>query len=313
MKLSQLVVEYLIFKRALGHHFVSEGFVLRALCRSLGDPSLADMRSDHTLAFLRAGQVSQATIARKHRVLTGLSRYALGRYGLALPLPPTVQMREPSGFIPYIYSHEELRRLMQAATPTCSVRQALIEDYMLRTVVLLLYGAALRLGEALALNLADVDLRQAILTIRQTKFHKTRLVPLGDDLVRGLIAYRRQRDRRYVHQPDCPFFCLRNGKRVNPAVMERTFRRLRNSAGVARKGSARNQPRLHDLRHTAAVHRLIDWYRRDADLAYLLPKLAIYLGHKNLSSTQRYLTLTAELLHEASLRFERYALENSDE
>ena len=160
------------------------------------------------------------------------------------------------------------------------------------------------------MNNADVDLEQSVLTIRQTKFYKTRLVPLGADLAHVLHAYRQRRDSTRTFAPYAPFFCFRNGQRVSVSALERTFRRLRIDARVQRSGGARNQPRLHDLRHTAAVHRLVQWYRSGADLQRLLPHLATYLGHVDLSSTQRYLTLTPELLHEASLRFERYAMEN---
>jgi integrase len=100
---------------------------------------------------------------------------------------------------------------------------------------------------------------------------------------------------------------MRNGERIEQFTVERTFRLLRKIAQVSRPGGARRQPRLHDLRHAAAVHRLIAWYRRSADLQYLLPRLATYLGHKDLSGTQHYLTLTPPLLQEASKRFERYA------
>ena len=89
--------------------------------------------------------------------------------------------------------------------------------------------------------------------------------------------------------------------------MRSAFRRLRSQAGVQRNDSARYQPRLHDLRHTGAVHRLVFWYRSGADLQRLLPQLATYLGHIDLSATQRYLTMTPELLREASMRFERYS------
>jgi integrase len=188
---------------------------------------------------------------------------------------------------------------------------ALLDAPTLRTSVLLLYGAGLRLGEALALNVADVDLNRAVLIVRQTKFYKTRIVPLGHELAQVLVDYRRWRDRRYPSDPQAPFFCLRNGRRAHHKVIERTFRLLCGIAHVSRDGGPRRQPRLHDLRHAAAVHRLIQWYRAGADLQYLLPRLATYLGHRNLSSTQRYLTLTPELLCEASRRFQRYALENS--
>ena len=88
---------------------------------------------------------------------------------------------------------------------------------------------------------------------------------------------------------------------------ENIFRRLRVRAGVLRHDGGRYQPRLHDLRHTAAVHRVVSWYRQGADVQRLLPQLATYLGHVNIAATQRYLTLTPELLHEASQRLEHYA------
>jgi site-specific recombinase XerD len=182
---------------------------------------------------------------------------------------------------------------------------------MLRTLVLLLYGAGLRLGEALALNLSDLDLEQSFLRVRQSKFYKSRLVPFGEDLTRVLRLYRRHRDRRHPRDPDSPVFCLRDGRRAKHKIIERTFRRLCLMASVWREGSSRRQPRLHDLRHTAAVHRLIHWYRTGADLQRLLPRLATYLGHKDLSGTQHYLTLTPQLLRQASLRFQLYVGENS--
>ena len=309
MKLSSLVADYLAYKRSLGHRFVSEGFILRAFCRHLGDPSVTAVSTDSVLTFIRGQGSSSQTAARKHTALTGLYRYALARQLCAgSPLPCALPKR-PSSFVPYIYTHEELKRLLDAATLTCTAR-AFIEDYVLRALLLVLYGAGLRLGEALALNEADVDLEQVVLTIRHTKFYKTRLVPIGVDLAHVLDEYRHRRDGCHTHSPHAPFFCFRNGQRVSASALERTFRRLRIAAGVQRAGGARHQPRLHDLRHTATVHRVIQWYRSGADVQRLLPHLATYLGHVDLSSTQHYLTLTPQLLHEASLRFERYAMEN---
>jgi integrase len=108
-------------------------------------------------------------------------------------------------------------------------------------------------------------------------------------------------------QADEPFFALRDGRRVSQSVARRIFASVRALAGVRRQEQCRYQPRLHDLRHTAAVHRLIAWYRNGEDLQILLPKLVTYLGHVNLAATQHYLTLTPDLLNEASARFERYA------
>lgn len=310
MRLATLVTEYLAYKRALGQRFVTEGHVLQSFCRHAGDGPVTTVSIDRVLAFVQGPPLtSPATMARKHRVLAGLAHYAGVRHGGAtLPLPPAPP-RRPSSFLPYIYSHEELKRLLDAAAATCTAR-AFIDADVLRTLLLMLYGAGLRLSEALALNMADVDLEEVVVTIRQTKFYKTRLVPLGDHLAHVLRQYRRRHDRRHPHGPTAPFFCFRNSQRVSVSAVERTFRRLRATAGVQREGGARRQPRLHDLRHAAAVHRVVQWYRTGADVQRLLPHLATYLGHVDLSATQRYLTLTPSLLHEASLRFQRYALEN---
>ena len=102
-------------------------------------------------------------------------------------------------------------------------------------------------------------------------------------------------------------FCKRNGTALTESAVSAAFVRLRTIAGIRRDGGARNQPRMHDLRHSAAVHRVTAWYRCGADLNDLLPKLATYLGHKDLSGTQRYLTMTEDLLTEAGLRFEAFA------
>jgi integrase len=310
MTLPHLVADYLLYRRALGRRLISDGRILRSFCRNFGKRPLKRMTADSVLAFLRRGTVGQETIARRHRALAGFYRYVQGRYGALLPALPDLPVGTPSTFVPYIYSHEELRRLLQATTTACKNPLASVDAQTLQTSVLLLYGAGLRLGEALALNVADVDLDQAVLIVRQTKFYKTRLVPLGRDLTEALIRYRRWRDRHYPSDSHTPFFCLRNRKRAHHSVMERTFRLLCVIAHVSRDGGPRRQPRLHDLRHAAAVHRLIEWYRTGADLQRLLPRLATYLGHRNLSSTQRYLTLTPQLLCEASSRFQQYALEN---
>jgi len=307
MKLRDLISDYLAFRRALGHGLAGEAFILHAFCKSTGHESLSALTAHEVRAYLYHGDVSQETVAKRHRALSGLYRYLAGRHGIHLPALPRAPQSRTTAFVPYIYSHEELKRLLQATPIACQNSLALFDADTLRTVLLLLYGAGLRLGEAIRLNVGDVDLDEAVLTVRQTKFHKTRLVPLGQDLTRVLIDHRQRCDRRRVPDPDCPFFRLRNGERIKQSTTERTFRSLRTIARVSRKGGSRQQPRLHDLRHTAAVHRLIAWYRRGADLQDLLPRLATYLGHKDLSGTRRYLTLTPPLLREASKRFERYA------
>jgi len=132
-------------------------------------------------------------------------------------------------------------------------------------------------------------------------------------LTRLLIPYATARHRNHA-TPSSPFFVSRRGVAVTRSGAESAFCRLRGRADIVRyDGNPRHQPRLHDLRVTFAVHRLVSWYRSGADLQRLLPQLSTYLGHINVQGTQRYLALTPELLREASDRFERYAMGPSHE
>jgi len=308
-----LVTEYLIHKRALGHGFKSEEFVLRAFFKRLGNLPLEQITLDQMQEALHAGEVTPDTVARKYRVLRAFCQYVAGRHGIELPVLPLLAKHPPSSFIPYIYTQAELKRLLLATSEACQSYRAKLDEDTMRTIVLTLYGAGLRLGEALRLNQQDVDIPEAILTIRHTKFHKSRLVPIGKDLTHVLAKYIK-RDERHSHcEMDKAFFVMRTGERACQSTVEPTWRRLCRLACVERDGGPRNQPRLHDLRHAAAVHRLIAWYRSGVDLNQLLPMMATYLGHSTLSGTQRYLTLTPELLGEASNRFERYAFGACDE
>jgi site-specific recombinase XerD len=307
MKVSEVVGLYVSHKRALGYQFRSEEHILRSFCKAVGNGPIATIDSQTVLPFLEGNGAVTEFWGKKHRVLSGLFRFAQTHSLTNIsPLPRVIPKPTTTTFVPYIYSHEELKRLFDAVPASCASK-APIEQEVLRTLLLLLYGAGLRISEALALTLGDVDLCQACLYIRQTKFFKSRLVPLGKDLTWYLTNYVIRRYEVHAASPQAPLFCFSDGSLLSQSCARSAFRRLRSHAKVQREGGPRRQPRLHDLRHTAAVHRLIAWYRSGADLQELLPKLATYLGHKDLSSTQRYLTMTPELLSRASLRFEHYA------
>ena len=161
----------------------------------------------------------------------------------------------------------------------------------------------------MALTLQDVDLRAAVITIHNTKFHKTRLVPIGLKLNQAMTQYSAQRkEAGHSQNADAPFFVLRRGAPLSVQIVEQAFTRLRRYAGVGRADGARYQPRLHDMRHGFAVHRLTSWYQQGLDVQKLLPYLSTYLGHVSIAATQVYLTMTPELLQAASVRFEQYAL-----
>jgi integrase len=226
------------------------------------------------------------------------------------PLPPPAP-KYTTSFVPYIYSVSELRLLL-AAVPCCQRRdECLMSASTFRALLLLLYGTGMRIGEALRLRGGDADLVHGILTVRGTKFYKSRLVPLGANVHEHLRAYLASAGR--VDRNDEPLFQSRLHRQVPRQVVETRFRILCNLAGVRREESSPYQPRIHDLRHTFTVHRLTAWYRKGDDVQALLPALSTYLGHVELHSTQRYLTMTPELLGEANRRFERYVCGGGDE
>jgi len=307
MKLGQATREYVASKQATGMVFGVEAYVLRAFTEMLGpNVPIKKITSDSVLDYLNGHGPITLFWHRKHDALSGFWRFAIQRgYTDRSPVPAR-RPKKPIPFIPYIYTREELRRLLDGVT-SYQKRWCKLEPITLRALLLLLYGAGLRTSEPIRLACSDVNLAESTLTIRITKFYKTRRIAVSTQLQSVLAEYDANR-RLAGHSRDdtAPFFTYKKGGPVVRVVLEDAFQRLRQHVGVVRQ-NARYQPRLHDLRHTFAVHRLIAWYRSGADVQRLLPGLSTHLGHISLSGTQRYLTLTPELLTEASMRFEHYA------
>jgi integrase/recombinase XerD len=296
---------YVAHKRALGMRAHTIARILRSFCVALNDPNLGDLQEPAVHAFLTGRGPITSNYHSKLGVLRGFFHYLVVRGHLErAPLPKTVA-KQPPRFVPYIYTRDELRRVVKAAYDQrywCKV-----EDVTMHALVLVLYGAGLRIGEAIRLTIADVDLEQHLLTIRETKFYKTRLVPIGSDLGGILARYlHRRRERGHPEDRDARFFVTTKGCPLNIQLAELSFKRLCGAADVHRHDGSRFSPRLHDLRHSCAVDRMTAWYRAGLDVQRLLPHLSTYLGHVHIGCTQRYLTMTPALLGEASRRFERY-------
>jgi site-specific recombinase XerD len=308
MTLLHVVEEYAAFRRTLGEKFGVNGQVLRAFCKAMGkDASLQDVAPERVSAFLRGTGPLTASWHVKHNALLGFYRYAISREFVAHSPLPVVIPKRPPAFQPYIYSQAELRHLMDA-TSLYQRNRGSLEPLTVKTLLLLMYGAALRASEVLSLTNADVDLLNAVITVRNSKFFKSRLVPIAPMTIKILTEYANGRAScGDSHEAESPFFVGRKGKQIPLNTLEGAFQQLRQHAGLHREGGPRCQPRLHDLRHTSAVHRLTAWYREGKDVQLLLPQLSVYMGHAHLAATQVYLTMTPELLHEASLRFELYA------
>jgi site-specific recombinase XerD len=308
MKLAQVVDDYIRLKQSLGFRFEADEARLKSFSKKMGDVDIAEVDAGMVMASLTGPAPGANFKHRKLSLLRGLYRFAIGRgYATLSPLP-TIVPKQLDAFIPYIYTDDELRRLLSAIENLTNQRRKLPAPF-LRPILLLLYGAGLRLGESLALTFSDIDLAAGVLTVRDGKFHKTRLVPVGPKLLGELQTHAIRRRRLPLLQGNgSAFFSMRKGMRITNNCMEANFRRLCALAGIRRNGGTRVQPRLHDLRHSFAVHRLVSWYRSGSNVQRLLPLLSTYLGHVNIAATQRYLTMTPELLQEANHRFERYAL-----
>jgi site-specific recombinase XerD len=307
MRISKLITQYVDLKQSMGSRFHAESVILKAFLRAMGDIDVAKVEVERVLDYISGTGPVTRFWHRKHDTLRGFYRFAIGRgYVTQSPLPKRLP-RSYRRFTPYIYSSEELRRLLKAAGQFGTSRTKL-QAPTIRTLLLLLYGAGLRISEALSLKIQDVDLAESLLTIHESKFYKTRLVPIGSSLTDVLIAYANEHGRS-AHRNNTAdtFFVTRTREEVKLLTTERAFSHIRKVADVYRNDGARYQPRLHDLRHTFAVHRLVAWYRQGADVQRLLPLLSTYLGHIHITATQQYLTMTSDLLHEASMRFEKYA------
>jgi site-specific recombinase XerD len=212
----------------------------------------------------------------------------------------------PSRFRPRIVQPEEMKKLLAATTAVIPGSRWALRPHTYRTLLVLLYTTGLRISEALELQVGDVDLQERVITIRQTKFYKSRLVPFSEGLLPILRAYQRERLHLLgASARDAPFFPTRDGGHYSQSSVHYVWQDLVEHAGL-HSATARG-PRVHDLRHSLATLRLAAWYREGVDVEAMLPRLATYLGHAKVASTYLYLTILPETLLAASERFRRYS------
>jgi integrase len=169
----------------------------------------------------------------------------------------------------------------------------------------LLAATGLRPGEALALDDGDIDLDDGILTVRMTKFGKSRFVPFHDSVRAALRRYLRQRNRIFPIRKTSAFLVSERGLRLSHCAAMRTFAKLLVSVGLRPAPSGRRWgrgPRLQDLRHTFATRKLVEWYRAGGDATQMFPSLSMYLGHSSVANTYWYIQAVPELLELAAGR-----------
>jgi integrase len=203
---------------------------------------------------------------------------------------------------PYIYAQDEVRALLRAAATLAPIEGLRPRTYS--ALFGLLASTGLRVSEALRLTRSDVDLVAGVLTVRETKFKKSRLVPLHPSTMQALRLYAEQRERLLRHAREQFFFLADAGTALAYRVVSRVFVKLRRDLGWAAKTRPR-APRIHDLRHTFACRRLLAWYEEGGHINQQIPALSTYLGHAHVTDTYWYLSAVPELMAIAASRFER--------
>jgi integrase/recombinase XerD len=219
----------------------------------------------------------------------------------------------PGGLLPfrpkraraYLYSKEEIERLLAATLEMpCRYAHCKLRPWTYYCLFGLLSVTGLRLGEARNLKLSDVDLDAAVLTIRGTKFGKTRVVPMHASTCIVLRNYVKRRQQYCAAQAASPYlFTSKLGNRLDVGAIHRTFYALSRQIGL-RGLNESHGPRLHDMRHVFATNTLVHWYEAGQDPERLLPILSTYLGHVHVADTQWYLSGSPELMKEAMRRLE---------
>lgn len=297
--LEQALVDYLQLRRSLGHELADAGRLLPGFVTYLDAHGAPTVTIQAALGWAQqpvTGTVT-STGPRRMTAVRGFARYLAG-------IDPDTEV-PPIGLMPhrhvwrppFIYSPADITAVMDHARSSISppLRAATYD-----TLIGLLAASGLRIGEAIKIDRSDVDWAQGVLLIRESKFGKTRLVPMQASSMQALRDYAGVRDELQPRPKEPSFFVSRTRNRLSYAVVCQTFRQLINETKVGT--DAPSPPRLHDLRHTFAVRTLLGWYRTGQDVQAKIPWLSTYLGHREPSSTYWYLSAAPELLALAAQR-----------
>ncbi len=298
--LSDHASDYLRLRSALGHKLGDAHRLLPRFVAHLDAVGATTVTVETALMWARRSDADPASSVwmRRMTVARGFARHMAG-VDPNTEIPPlglvTFRQRRRT---PFIYSDGEVDTLMALAHQTIRTpfRATTVE-----TVIGLLAASGMRVGEALRLERSDVMWDDAAIVVRDSKFGKSRLVPLHTSTVEALAEYAEQRDQR--PPPTSPtFFVTTVGTAVSYCDVCHTFRKLVTAGGIGKQ--APSPPRIHDIRHTFAVRTLVEWYRAGEDVQAWLPRLTTVLGHREPSSTYWYLSAVPELLSLAAARLE---------
>ncbi len=303
-ELRESIEEYLAVRRSLGFELAEVGRCLHNFVDFAQDEGASYITTELVLRWVQlATHVQPATRAAR---LASVRRFAAWHSAT----DPRTEV-PPQGLLPhryrrtrpYIYSDDEISRIVLTAGELASAKGLRARTYS--TLFGLLAVTGMRVSEALSLDRTDVDLEARVLTLRRTKFGKTRLVPVHPSTCDALRAYGHDRDQIVRASFTAGFFVSEHGTRISGCATRSTFAKVSREIGLRAPAQGQRRghgPRLHDMRHRFAVKTLIDWYRAGLDIEVEIPKLATYLGHVHVHDTYWYLEAVPELLALATQR-----------
>lgn len=299
--------DYLQLRRALGFELTRVESRLKGFLQFLKQKRRHRITNAFALEFALSSERSPSTQAGYLSAIRGFAQYLSG-FEPKIEVPPSGLVRRGSRPHPYIYSDDEILRILDAARRHPSSPRYALKPHTLYCLLGLLSVTGMRLSEALNLTAKDIDWDRGVLSVGRAKFQKSRLLPLHASALRQLRDYRMRRDQFFADRPgrqavDRIFVTTHGGALSSNAVGE-DFRMLTRRIGL-REASAHRGPRIHDLRHRFAVSTLLGWYRTGKNVGPLLPVLSTYLGHVFITGTYWYLTCTPELTAAAAKRLDR--------
>jgi len=296
--LQRHLAQYIAARRALGTRLQEPAQTLLQFIKFLARKRSAYITTPLALEWSQQSKhVQRATWARKLSMVRQFARWVHAIEPLHQVPPPRLLNVRHRRNPPHIYSDEQIVGLMVAASKLRSIKG--MKALSLETIIGLLAATGLRPGEAFALQRKDVDLQAGLLIIRESKFGKSRQVPIHSSTVVALERYARRRDLIF-HSPDSShFFLSEHGRALIAGAVRSWFCTISRSCGLRGKIPGHRcgrGPRLQDLRHTFATKRLVEWYRAGENVSIQLPKLATYLGHSSVGCTYWYIQAVPELL-----------------
>lgn len=293
-----LLEQYLAERRALGFSLKTDEGCIRRFLRDYIEPD------DGTLVFTKeyvlehiGNRLNQQTntVLRDVSAINGFLDFAIRKGFTAYKIPPKSLPKENRNFKAYIFTEDEIERILTAADHMSFTEQNPPRKYQIPVMFRILFNCGLRTSELLKLRMRDVDFEENVFTILNTKFHKNRLVPFSSTVAESLAQYLEMFPPPNAESLLFPSSRPRsNGGRYGNSWLQAQFRQLLRMAGIPYGGQGKG-PRPHDIRHTFAVHCLNNWVLSGEDLTAALPVLSRYLGHNGLTGTQKYLQLTAQM------------------